>query len=81
MNRQEIEEKVIDIVIEQLGIDKALITSGASFANDLNADSLDAVEMILEFEEQFNVKIPDEDAEKLTTVGEAIDYIQDHLPK
>jgi len=71
----EIEAKVIDIVAEQMGVEKAEITRETSFANDLNADSLDTVELVMEFEDEFETSIPDEDAEKIQTVGQAIDYI------
>ncbi len=72
------EEKVIEIVSEQMGVDKSEITRETSFVNDLNADSLDTVELVMEFEDQFELSIPDEDAEKIQTVGQAIDYIGEH---
>ena len=72
---QAIEAKVIEIVSEQMGVDKAEITRETSFINDLNADSLDTVELVMEFEDEFNMSIPDEEAEKIQTVGAAIDYI------
>ncbi|MBE0537973.1 MAG: acyl carrier protein [Phycisphaerae bacterium] len=72
---QEIEAKVIEIVSEQMGVDKAEITRDTSFINDLNADSLDTVELVMEFEDEFDMSIPDEEAEKIQTVGAAIDYI------
>lgn len=75
MTESEIEAKVIGIVAEQMGVDKSQITRETSFVNDLNADSLDTVELIMEFEDEFEASIPDEDAEKLQTVGQAIDYI------
>lgn len=71
----EIEAKVIDIVAEQMGVDKAEISRETSFANDLNADSLDTVELVMEFEDEFETSIPDEEAEKIQTVGHAIEYI------
>ena len=71
-----IEEKVIAIVAEQMGVDKAEITRDTSFINDLNADSLDTVELVMEFEDEFEMSIPDEEAEKIQTVGQAIDYIK-----
>jgi acyl carrier protein len=71
----EIEAKVIDIVAEQMGVDKSEITRETNFANDLNADSLDTVELVMEFEDEFETSIPDEEAEKIQTVGQAIDYI------
>ena len=72
----EVEQKVIDIVAEQMGVDKAEITRDTSFINDLNADSLDTVELVMEFEDEFEMSIPDEEAEKIQTVGQAIDYIK-----
>lgn len=74
----EIEEKVIQIVSEQLSVDKGEISRSTSFVNDLNADSLDTVELVMELEDEFDLTIPDEEAEKLKTVGEAIDYIKKH---
>ena len=70
-----IEKKVIDIISEQMGADKAEITRETSFINDLNADSLDTVELVMEFEDEFDMSIPDEEAEKIQTVGAAVDYI------
>jgi len=71
----EIEAKVIEIVSEQMGVDKSEITHETSFINDLNADSLDTVELVMEFEDEFDMSIPDEEAEKIQTIGAAIDYI------
>ena len=68
--------KVKEIVVEQLGVDEEDVTPDASFIDDLGADSLDIVELIMAFEEEFDIEIPDEDAEKITTVGEAIEYIE-----
>ena len=70
-----IEEKIVEIISEQMGADKTEITRETSFINDLNADSLDTVELVMEFEDEFDVSIPDEEAEKIQTVGAAIDYI------
>lgn len=70
-----IEEKVIDIICEQMGVERAEISRDTSFINDLNADSLDTVELVMEFEDEFDTTIPDEEAEKIQTVGAAIDYI------
>ena len=75
MTESEVETKVIDIVAEQMGVDKAEITRDTSFANDLNADSLDTVELVMEFEDEFDTSIPDDKAEQIQTVGNAIDYI------
>jgi acyl carrier protein len=79
MTKEEILTKLKPIIAEQLGVDEADVTPEASFTEDLNADSLDLVEMIMSLEEQFKLQISDEDAEKITTVGEAVDYIYDHL--
>ena len=73
---QAIENRVIDIISEQMGADKSEITKETSFINDLNADSLDTVELVMEFEDEFDMSIPDEEAEKIQTVGAAIDYIK-----
>jgi acyl carrier protein len=70
-----IEQKVKQIIVEQLGVDEAQVDDTASFVDDLGADSLDIVELVMAFEEQFDIDIPDEDAEKISTVKEAIDYI------
>ena len=75
MTEQEIESKVIKIVAEQLGADAAKINRDTSFVEHLNADSLDQVELVMEFEDEFETSIPDEQAEKITTVGQAIDFI------
>ena len=70
------EEKVIDIIVEQLSVDKDKVVPGASFVDDLGADSLDLVELIMAMEEAFGIEIPDEVAEKITTVKDAIDHVQ-----
>ena len=70
-----IEKKVIEIISEQMGADKNEIMRDTSFINDLNADSLDTVELVMEFEDEFDMSIPDEEAEKIQTVGAAVDYI------
>ena len=69
------EQRVIDIVAEQLGVDKDKISRETSFVNDLGADSLDTVELVMELEEEFDIDIPDDSADKIQTVGEAIDFI------
>jgi len=74
----DIEAKVIEIVAEQMNVDKSEITRETSFVNDLNADSLDTVELVMEFEDAFEISIPDEQAEKIQTVGQAIDHIAEH---
>jgi acyl carrier protein len=75
VTESEIEAKVIDIVAEQMGVDKSEISRETSFTNDLNADSLDTVELVMEFEDEFETSIPDDEAEKIQTVGQAIEYI------
>ena len=72
----DIKSKVIAIIVDKLGVDEKEVTEGASFTNDLGADSLDTVELIMEFEKEFGITIPDEEAEKITTVGEAIAHIE-----
>jgi len=76
VTEQEIEAKVIDIVAEQMGADKAKISSATSFVDDLNADSLDTVELVMEFEDEFETSIPDDQAEKIQTVGQAVAFIK-----
>jgi acyl carrier protein len=74
----DISAKVRAIIVDKLGVDEKEVTEAASFTNDLGADSLDTVELIMEFEKEFNIAIPDDQAEKINTVGEAIKYIQEH---
>jgi acyl carrier protein len=74
----DIEQKVKDIIVEQLGVDKSQVTESAKFIEDLSADSLDTVELVMALEEEFKIEIPDEDAEKITSVGDAVTYIKDH---
>ena len=71
-------EKVTNIIVDKLSVDESRIVPEASFLDDLGADSLDTVELIMEFEEEFDLEIPDEDAEKITTVGAALEYINNH---
>jgi acyl carrier protein len=71
----EVEAKVVEIVAEQMGVEKGEVSRDTSFANDLNADSLDTVELVMEFEDEFDTSIPDDKAEQIQTVGQAIDYI------
>ena len=71
-------DKVKDVIIDKLGVEEESIKSEAHFVNDLGADSLDTVELIMEFEEEFGIEIPDDDAEKITTVGSAVEYIKKH---
>ena len=77
MADKSIEEKVKDIIVEQLGVNPEQVTPQASFIEDLGADSLDIVELVMAFEEEFSVEVPDEDAEKLQTVGDVIKYIEE----
>jgi acyl carrier protein len=78
INREEALERVRSILVEQLGVDEEQVTDDASFQGDLDADSLDLVELIMELEDQFGLKISDEDAQKIATVGEAVDYVTTH---
>lgn len=79
MSREDILAKLKPLIAEQLGVDEADVKEDASFTEDLNADSLDLVELIMSLEEQFQLQISDEDAEKITTVGEAVEYIHDKI--
>ena len=74
-----VEEKVKEIIVEQLGVEEDDVTPNAKFIEDLGADSLDTVEIVMALEEHFDIQIPDEDAEKISTVGEAIEYIKEHM--
>ena len=77
--KEEVYEKVKDIIVDQLGVDADKVTIDASFREDLEADSLDLVELIMAFEEEFGGEISDEEAQKITTVGEAVDYLSSHM--
>ena len=79
VNSEDIFEKVKEIIIEQLGVSETSITTEASFIDDLGADSLDIVELIMALEEEFDLEIPDIDAEKVVTVGDVVDYIKDNI--
>jgi acyl carrier protein len=81
MAEKSIEERVKDIIVEQLGVNPEQVTPSASFIEDLGADSLDTVELVMAFEEEFSIEVPDEDAEKLQTVGDVIKYIEDKTAK
>lgn len=81
MTAEQVEQKVKQIIVEQLGVDEAQVDKTASFVDDLGADSLDIVELVMAFEEEFKLEVPDEDAEKMKTVGDAIQYIADHQGK
>lgn len=79
MQDNEIFEKVQDIVAEQLGIEKKIVTREANFSSDLGADSLDTVELVMAIEEKFNIEIPDEDAEKISNLSQVVDFIKSKL--
>ena len=81
MSDSDIPERVKKIVVEHLGVGEDKVTDGASFIDDLGADSLDTVELVMAFEEGFSIEIPDEDAEKITRVKEAVDYIESHTKR
>jgi len=74
----EVSQRVKSIIVDKLGVEESEVTETASFTNDLGADSLDTVELIMEFEKEFNISIPDDQAEKISTVGDAISYVEQH---
>ncbi len=79
MTQQEIEKKVKDIIVDKLGVEASQVTNEANFQTDLGADSLDTVELVMEFEKEFKISIPDEDAPKISTVGDAIEYVAEAI--
>lgn len=79
MSSEEVFDKIKNIIVEQLGVVDTSVTLDASFIDDLGADSLDIVELIMALEEEFDIEIPDEDAEKVVTVGDVVDYIKDNI--
>ena len=79
LSKEEVYQKVKSVIVEQLGVSEDEVTVGASFTDDLGADSLDTVELVMALEDEFDTEIADEDAEKLTTVGKTVDYILNHL--
>ena len=81
MDMKQLEEKVKDIIVEELGVERDKLTSDAIFMEDLGADSLDTVELVMAFEKEFDIDIPDEEAEKLRTVGQAMKYLHDKMGK
>ena len=78
MSKEEVVAKVKEIIVDKLGVEASEVTESANFTNDLGADSLDTVELIMEFEKEFGISIPDDQAEKITNVGEAVSYIEEH---
>ncbi len=77
----ELEDRVKEIIVEQLGVEASQVTEKAKFVDDLGADSLDTIELVMALEEEFSIEIPDEDAEKIVSVGDAINYISEHSAK
>lgn len=79
MTQNEIQEKVVDVIVDKLNVEPSVVTREANFRTDLSADSLDTVEIIMALESEFDITIPDEDAQKIETVGQAIEYVESHL--
>ncbi len=77
----DIQSKVVSIIVDKLGVEESEVTNESSFTNDLGADSLDTVELIMEFEKEFNIAIPDDQAENIATVGEAVKFIEENVEK
>ncbi|NLX81816.1 MAG: acyl carrier protein [Proteiniphilum sp.] len=77
----QVAERVKSIIVDKLGVEESEVTNTASFTNDLGADSLDTVELIMEFEKEFNISIPDDQAEKISSVGDAVSYVEEHAGK
>lgn len=77
----DIQSKVVSIIVDKLGVEESEVTNESSFTNDLGADSLDTVELIMEFEKEFNIAIPDDQAENIATVGEAVKFIEENIEK
>lgn len=77
----QVAERVKSIIVDKLGVEESEVTDTASFTNDLGADSLDTVELIMEFEKEFNISIPDDQAEKISSVGDAVSYVEEHAGK
>jgi len=78
MSEKSVEEKVRDIIVDQLGVNAEQVVLGARFIEDLGADSLDTVELVMAFEEEFSIEVPDEEAEKLQSVGDVVKYVEEH---
>ncbi|MDB6135493.1 MAG: acpP [Verrucomicrobiales bacterium] len=78
MSEKSVEEKVRDIIVDQLGVNAEQVVSSARFIEDLGADSLDTVELVMAFEEEFSIEVPDEEAEKLQSVGDVVKYVEEH---
>jgi acyl carrier protein len=78
MSEKTVEEKVRDIIVDQLGVNAEQVVLGARFIEDLGADSLDTVELVMAFEEEFSIEVPDEEAEKLQSVGDVVKYVEEH---